>query len=74
MDLKKGFFILPYPLTNFEIQKYYQNEPRFNGVYSRDNLPDKINDGAYVNLDEYSNTGTYWIALYALVLCLKVKP
>ena len=29
----------PHPLTNFEIQKYYQNEPRFNGVYCRDNLP-----------------------------------
>ena len=38
----------PHPLTNFEIQKYYQNEPRFNGVYSRDNLPKKIKDGAYV--------------------------
>ena len=56
----------PHPLTNFEIQKYYQNEPRFNGVYSRDNLP-KIKDGAYViNLDEYSDDGTLWIALYAL--------
>ena len=54
----------PYPLTNFEIQKYYQNEPRFNGVYSRDNLP-KIKDGAYViNLDEYSDIGTHWVALY----------
>ena len=40
-----------YPLTNFEIQKYYQNQPRFDGVYSRDNLP-KIKDGEYVmNLD-----------------------
>ena len=56
-----------YPLTNFEIQKYYQNEPRFNGVYSRDNLPNKIKDGAYViNLDEYSDIGTHWIALYVL--------
>ena len=54
----------PHPLTNFKIQKYYQNEPRFNGVYSRDNLP-KIKDGAYViNLDEYSNIGTHWVALY----------
>ena len=44
---------------------YYQNEPRFNGVYSRDNLPHKIKDGAYViNLDEYSYTGTHWITLY----------
>ena len=54
----------PHPLTNFEIQKYYQNEPRFNGVYSRDNLP-KIKDGAYIiNLDEYSDIGTHWIALW----------
>ena len=37
----QGFLIPPHPLTNFEIQKYYQNEPRFNGVYSRDNLPEK---------------------------------
>ena len=39
--------MLPHPLTNFEIQKYYQNKPNINGVYSRKNLP-KINDGAYV--------------------------
>ena len=57
--------IPPHPLTNFEIQTYYQNEPRFHGVYSRDNLPDKIKDGAYViNLDEYSDIGTHWVALY----------
>ena len=44
---------------------YYQNDPEFNGVYSRDNLPDKIKDGAYVvNLDEYSDIGTYRISLY----------
>ena len=56
----------PHPLTNFEIQRYYQNETRFNGVYSRDNLP-KIKDGAYViNIDDYSDIGTHWIALYAL--------
>ena len=54
----------PHPLNNFEIQKYYQNEPRFNDVYSRDNLS-KIKDGAYVmNLDEYSYIGTHWIAFY----------
>ena len=52
-------------MTNFEIQAYYQNEPRFIGVYSKDNLPDKIKDGAYViNLDEYSDVETHWIALY----------
>ena len=56
--------MLPHPLTNFEIQKYCQIEPRFNGVYSRDNLP-KINDGAYViNLNEYSDIGTHWVALH----------
>ena len=44
---------------------YYQIEPRFNGVYSRDNLPDKIKDGAYViNPDEYFDIGTHWVALY----------
>ena len=43
----------PYPLINFEIQKYYQNETKFNGVYSRNNMP-KIKDGACVIfLDEY---------------------
>ena len=31
--------MLPHPLKNFEIKNYYQNEPRFNGVYSRNNLP-----------------------------------
>ena len=40
-----------HPLTNFETQKYYENERKFNGVYSRNNLP-KIIDGAYIiNLD-----------------------
>ena len=47
----------PHPLTNFEIRKYYKNEPRFNGVHYRDNLPKRnsveINDETYViNLDE----------------------
>ena len=64
----------PHPLTNFEIEKCYQNEPNFNkffmfiqeinGVYSRNKLP-KIKDGAYViSLDEYKSTGTQWIVLY----------
>ena len=58
--------MLPHALTNFEIQKYYQNQPKFNGVYSRDNLP-KIKEGVYViNLDEYSDIGTHQIALYVL--------
>ena len=54
----------PHPLAKFEIQKYYQNEPRSNGVYSRDNLAE-IKDGDYViNLDEYSDIGSHWVALY----------
>ena len=69
-----GFLIPPHPLTNLEIQKY-KNEPRFNGVFSRNNLPEsnfiennsikKIKDGAYIiNLDKYANVGTQWIALF----------
>ena len=63
----KNFFLIPsHPLTNFDIQMYYQNQPRFNGVYSGNNLPDKIKDGSYVlNLGDYSDIGTHWIALYA---------
>ena len=53
-----------YLLTNFEIKKYYQNEPKFNGVYSRNNLP-KIKNGAYIiYLDEFKTTATHWTALY----------
>ena len=60
----KWILIPPHPLINFEIQKYYQKEPSFNGVYSRDKLT-KIKDGAYIiNLDEYFDTGTHWVALY----------
>ena len=58
--------MLPHPLTKFEILKYYHNQPRFDGVYPRDNLP-KIKDRAYViNHDEYSDIGTHWIGLYVL--------
>ena len=56
--------MLPNPLTSFEIQKYYQDEPKFNGVYSRNNLS-KMKDEAYItNLDEYAYIETHWIALY----------
>ena len=62
----------PHPLTNFEIQKY-QNESIFNGVCSRDNLQ-KIKDGAYeINLDQYSDIGTYWVALYCYNKSIKKK-
>ena len=61
--------MLPHTSRNFEVQKYYQNQPIFNGAYSRDNLLDcsstEIKYGAYViNLDEYSDIGTHWVALY----------
>ena len=59
------FLMPPHPLTHFEMQKYYKNEPRFNGVFSRNNLPKKIKDRAYViNLNEYADAGTHWIALF----------
>ena len=63
---KKLNSLLPFhPLTNIEISEYDAHEPKFNGVYSRDNLPKTIKKGAYViNLDEYENTGTHWIALF----------
>ena len=63
-----GFLISTHPLTNFEIQKNYKNEPRFNSVFSKTSLPKsnfieyysikKIKDRAYIiNLDEYANVG-----------------
>ena len=63
---KKLNSLLPFhPLTNIKISECYKNEPRFNGVYSRNNLPNKIKKGAYViNLDEYENTGTHWVSLF----------
>ena len=58
------FLMPPHPLSIFEIQSYYKNEPRFNGVFSRNNSPKK-KDGAYViNMDEYADVGTHWIALF----------
>ena len=49
----------PHPLANFEMQKYYQNQRKFNGVYLRNSLS-KVNDGAYIiNLDEYESIGIH---------------
>ena len=54
-------------MTNFEIQNYYQNESRFNGVYPCNNFSKKIKDETYlINLDNYANAGTQWIALYII--------
>ena len=62
-----------HPLNNFKIQKCYQNEPKFNGINSRYNLP-KIKDGKYIkdgahmiNLDEYKSIATYYIVSYVYV-------
>ena len=41
-EIRKKSLIPTHPLINFEIKEYYENEPRFNGVYSRDNLPKTI--------------------------------
>ena len=43
--------MLTYPSTSFEIQRYYQKQPKFNAAYSRNNWP-KLRNGAYINLDE----------------------
>ena len=52
----------PHPLKNFEMQNYYQNEPNFSDVYSR-NYSAKTKDRAYIiNLDEFKSIGTHWIA------------
>ena len=54
-----------HPLINFELERVHENEPRFNAVFSRNNLPKKVKDGAYViSLDEYADVGTHWIALF----------
>ena len=59
------FLMSSHPLTNFKIQRYYQNEPEFNGVFSRNNLHKTMKDGASViNLDEHEDVGTHWIALF----------
>ena len=52
----------PHPLTNFEIQEYYKNEPRFNGVYSGDNLPKTIKN--VINLQDSFGSGTHWVRLH----------
>ena len=50
-----------YPSIYFETQKYYKNEPKFNGVYLGNNLP-KIKDGAYViNLNEHESIRAHWL-------------
>ena len=62
---KNGIFNATSSFNKFWNTKHYQNELSFNGVFSRNNLPKKVKDGAYViNLDEYADVGTHWIALF----------
>ena len=63
MKAHLGFLMPPHHLTNFEIKKYHRNEPKFTGVYSRNNLP-KIKDRTYlVNRDECESIETHYISL-----------
>ena len=65
---KNPKFAVTISSINIKINEYYKNEPRFNGVYSRNNLPKIIKKGAYViHLDEYEDTGTHWVARYLFV-------
>ena len=58
----KNFLL--HPLNNIEITNYFNDEPRFNGVFSRNNLA-RIKDGAYViNLDDKNSKGTHWFSLF----------
>ena len=60
---KEWLLILPYALTNIEIQRHYQNESIFKGFYSQDNLPKIIKDGVYkVNLCKHNSIETHWLA------------
>ena len=54
----------PHRLTNIEIRKYYQIKPKFNGVYSRNNLPEIKHRAYVIKHDEYKSIETHWIALY----------
>ena len=56
--------MLPHSLTNFEIQKYYQNKPKFNGSYLRNDLPETMDGTNVNNLDQYKSKGTHQVALY----------
>ena len=62
----------PYPLTNVEIQTYYQKEPRCNGAYSRNDLSKVKNGPCVIYPDEYKSIGTHWVALYVIALELNI--
>ena len=55
----------PHSLTNLEIIDYFSDEPRFNGVYFRDNLPKTIKVGSYnLNLQDNLVPGSHWVTVF----------
>ena len=67
VEVRTRFLTLPHLLTNFKMQRC-QNEPKFNGAHSRNNMPvvktreAQIKDGVYVvNLEDYKSIGTHWM-------------
>ena len=62
--IKKKSLIPFHPLTNFEIIDYFKDELRFNGVFSRNNLPNLKNGTYIINLDHSENTGTHWVVIF----------
>ena len=64
LGIKKESLTPFHPLTNFEIQDYFKDEPRFNGVFSRNNLPNFKNGAHVINLDHSKNTGTHWVVIF----------
>ena len=60
------FWLIGSALKHRKVPKHYDQDCRLNGVYCRDNLPDKIKDEVYVMNLEYSDIGTHWIALFTL--------
>ena len=62
--INKTFFNPLNPLNNIEITNYFNDEPIFNGVFSRNNLP-RIKDGGYViNLDDKNSNAAHWVSLF----------
>ena len=53
-----------HPLTNFEIQNYYQKEPKINGIIQETTYLKKKGGPYIINLDEYKSIGTHWIVLH----------
>ena len=65
---KKGFLTSHHPLSSLEIQRYFQNEPKFKDIYSRNNLPNISKNDAYlVALNEYESTETQWVSSCGIV-------